>query len=233
MAEVEAEAAARGMDTYTDQFGNVVTRSDAPITSRGFTYDIDTVTAGTTPTVSTTPSPTETARSIAATEQQAREVSSGDRDVGGSDFGSKDEADAVASDGWGSDAHFDAIDAQFDANESSGGDGDSGGGSYCCTKMVDHELWKTRREFAMMHKWHREQPQWWRDGYDVWGNIVAETLLKNKTKFWTSVMQSFYDYHVKKKPRTLKSTLADVIIYPGVLAFGLLAKLTGRHINAV
>lgn len=201
----------------------------APISSRGYAYDIDSIMAGvTTPSVA---SPTQTAMSIAATEAEAARVSSGESDLGGSSFGSQGEADAVANDGWGSDAHFDSIDAQFDSNDSSGGS--DSGGSYCCTKMVDHELWKTRREFAMMHKWHRDQPQWWRDGYDVWGNVVAETLLKKKTKFWTSVMQSFYDYHVKKKPRTLKSVLADAIIYPGVVAFGLIAKFTGRHINAV
>lgn len=206
----------------------------APISSRGYAYDIDSILAGTqTPTVSrpSAPSPSQVATSIAQTEQQAREVSSGDRDLGGSDFGSQDEADAVASDGWGSDAHFDAIDAQFDSDDSSGGD--SGGGSYCCTKMVEHDLWKTRREFALMHKWHREQPQWWRDGYDVWGNVIAETLLKRKTKFWTSVMQSFYDHHVKKQPLNFKSALANAIIYPGVIVMGTVAKITGRHINAV
>lgn len=114
--------------------------------------------------------------------------------------------------------------------------GDSGGddsGSYCCTKMVDHELWRTRREFAMMHKWHREQPQWWRDGYDVWGNVVAETLLAKKTKFWTSVMQSFYDHHVKKQPLTFKSALANAIIYPGVFVVGMVAKLNGRHVHEI
>ena len=230
----DAEAGARLGEpgTYVDAFGNVT--STGPVRAGGFTYDMDTLLAGTqTPsvTVTRTPDPSVTLTSIRETEQQAKEVSSGDRDLGGSDFGSQSEADAVANDGWGSDAHFDAIDDQFESNDSSGGDG--GGGSYCCTKMVQHELWTTRREFAMMHKWHREQPQWWRDGYDVWGNVVAETLLKKKTKFWTSVMQSFYDYHVKKKPRTLKSVLADAIIYPGVVAFGLIAKFTGRHINAV
>ena len=45
-----------------------------------------------------------------------------------SSYGSQSEADAVASDGWGSDAHFDAIDAQFDSLPSTSGGG-SGGNS--------------------------------------------------------------------------------------------------------
>ena len=40
-------------------------------------------------------------------------------------YGNAAEAEAVASDGWGSDAHFDSIDDQFDDNDSGG---DSGGG---------------------------------------------------------------------------------------------------------
>lgn len=49
-----------------------------------------------------------------------------------SSYGSQAEADAVASDGWGSDAQFDAIDAQFDSlGSTSGGSGGNydGGGS--------------------------------------------------------------------------------------------------------
>jgi len=230
-----------GTSTFTGSRG--VDPNIGPAGQRSFStgpvagqYSMDTLTASLgTPTVSRPSVQRTTAQSIAETERQAQEVSSGGRDVGGSDFGSQGEADAVASDGWGSDAHFDAIDDQFDANESTsgGGGGDAGGGSYCCTKMVDHELWKTRREFALMHKWHREQPQWWRDGYDVWGNVIAETLLKKNSPFWTSVMQSFYDHHVKKKKHTLKSLLANAIIYPGVITFGYIAKITGRHVNAV
>ena len=234
----DAEAGSRlgPQGQYTDVFGNV--SQTGPISAQGFQYDLDQVLADTaTPTVSTPSTPTakEVADSIAETEKQAKEVSSGNQDLGGSDFGSEGEANAVANSGWGSDDHFDEIDKQFESNTSSGGGGGGGGGggSYCCGKMVQHELWKTRREFALMHKWHREQPQWWRDGYDVWGNLVAETLLKKNTPFWTSVMQSFYEHHVKKKPHTLKSLLANAIIYPGVLVFGYVAKLTGRHVNAV
>jgi len=56
---------------------------------------------------------------------------SGSRGLGySSDYGSSSEAAAVANDGFGSDAHFDAIDAQFNSLGSSGGSGGSSGGNY-------------------------------------------------------------------------------------------------------
>jgi hypothetical protein len=57
------------------------------------------------------------------TENEAKAVSSGDRDLEGSSFASRDEADAVANSGWGSDDHFDAIEASFSSNTSSSGSG--------------------------------------------------------------------------------------------------------------
>jgi hypothetical protein len=57
------------------------------------------------------------------TENEAKAVSSGDRDLEGSSFASRDEADAVANSGWGSDAHFDAIEASFSNNTSSSSSG--------------------------------------------------------------------------------------------------------------
>jgi hypothetical protein len=61
---------------------------------------------------------TPMAASVARTEQEARDVTSGDSGLDGSSFGSQAEAEAVGSSGWGSQAHFDAIDAQFDSLES-------------------------------------------------------------------------------------------------------------------
>lgn len=144
--------------------------------------------------------------------------SDGGSDYDTSSYGSQDEADAVANDGWGSDAHFDAIDDQFDDNTSSGGGG-GGNERWCCSRMVHHELWTVEREFARLSAWSRKQPDWWRSGYNVWGKVVAKHLL-GKQGFWTDVMQAFYDNHVMKKPRTLKSTLADVIIFPGSFICG-------------
>lgn len=141
--------------------------------------------------------------------------------IGGSDFGSSAERDAVADSGWGSDAHFDSIDAQFDANDS--GDSGNDSGRYCCSRMVHHDLWTVEREFARLSAWSRKQPKWWRSGYPVWGKVVAKHLL-GKQGFWTDVMQAFYDNHVMKKPRTLKSTLADVIIFPGSFVCGMIWK---------
>jgi hypothetical protein len=66
------------------------------------------------------------AASIAEAEFEARDVVSGDRDFGGSSFGSRQEAEAVANNGWGSDEHFDAIEAGFDANTDQDGLGREG-----------------------------------------------------------------------------------------------------------
>jgi len=64
-----------------------------------------------------------TAASVAQSEMEARNaVESGD--IQGTSFGSRSEAEAVANDGWGSDAHFDAIDDQFGGlSETRGGGG--------------------------------------------------------------------------------------------------------------
>lgn len=111
--------------------------------------------------------------------------------------------------------------------------GPAGEGTYCCTKMVEHGLWSNKKELAKMHNWHMKQPQWWRDGYDVWGKLLANTLLKTKSKFWTSVMQECYEYHVHNKKLNFKSALGNGIMYSGVFVFGQIANLTGRHLNEV
>ena len=61
------------------------------------------------------------------TENEAKAVSSGDRDIQGSSFASRGEADAVANSGWGSDDHFDAIEASFSNNTSSSSSGSDNG----------------------------------------------------------------------------------------------------------
>ena len=83
-----------------------------------------------------------------------------------------------------------------------------------------------------MHVWHHKQAKWWRAGYSVWGKVVANTLFKKKG-FWTDVMDDFYNYHVKNKPRTLKSTVGDLVIYPGVAVCSLFvheAPTTTRYV---
>ena len=84
-----------------------------------------------------------------------------------------------------------------------------------------------------MHKWHYDQPQWWRDGYDVWGKILADNLLKEKGNVWSKIMNAFYEHRVAKKPATVKSVIADVMVYPAVFAIGMAKKLTGKHIELV
>lgn len=66
------------------------------------------------------------AASVLQTENEARKiVDSDDFSVEGSSFGSYEEAEAVAENGWGSDEHFDAIDAQFDDLPETTGSGSS------------------------------------------------------------------------------------------------------------
>lgn len=117
------------------------------------------------------------------------------------------------------------IAAQDDASfgDSGGGGGGGGGGSsrYCCSRMVHHGLWDVNHEFARLTVWSRKQPRWWRSGYPVWGKIVAKHLL-GKVGFWTDVMQAFYDNKVRNKPRTLKSTLGELVIFPGAFVCGMI-----------
>ena len=67
------------------------------------------------------------AAAMLETENEARKIvdEDDDFDVQGSSFGSYEEAEAVANNGWGSDEHFDAIDKDFDnlpeAKPSTGG----------------------------------------------------------------------------------------------------------------
>jgi hypothetical protein len=89
--------------------------------------------------------------------------------------------------------------------------------------MVHHGIWEKAQQFARLTVWSSKQPDWWRAGYNVWGKVIAKHLL-NKKGFWTDVMQGFYDHHVRKQKRTLKSTLADLIIYPGSFVCGLFSK---------
>ena len=104
-----------------------------------------------------------------------------------------------------------------------GGGGGGGGGRWCCSQMVHHGLWNQSYQFSRLTVWSSKQPNWWRSGYNVWGKVIAKYLL-NKKGFWTEVMQSFYDNHVRKQKRTLKSTIADIIIYPGSFICGLIWK---------
>lgn len=127
--------------------------------------------------------------------------------------------------------------SDFDGNSfdsGSGGSADSGGGgTYCCTAMRKNGDWTSHIKVYRMHKWHFEQPQWWRDGYDVWGKIIANKLITKKGNFWAKCFDAFYDKHIKGGNSTVKSTVAEVIMYPAVFTIGMAKKLTGKHIDFV
>ena len=113
------------------------------------------------------------------------------------------------------------------------GSGSSGGGTYCCTAMRKNGDWTSHIKVYRMHKWHYDQPQWWRDGYDTWGKIIADKLITKKGNFWAKCFDAFYEKHIKGGKSTIKSTIAEVIMYPPVLAIGMAKKLTGKHIELV
>ena len=123
--------------------------------------------------------------------------------------------------------------SDFDGNSSSGGSGGSSSGTYCCTAMRKNGDWTSHIKVYRMHKWHYDQPQWWRDGYDVWGKIIADKLITKKGNFWAKCFDAFYEKHIKGGKSTIKSTIAEVMMYPPVLAIGMVKKLTGKHIELV
>jgi len=114
-----------------------------------------------------------------------------------------------------------------------GSAGGSGGGTYCCTKMRENGDWTSNRRVYKMHKWHFEQSQWWRDGYDVWGKVIANNLLKEGGVFFPSVMNEFYENRVNNGKVTVKSALAHALMYPAIFTIGMIAKVTGKHIHSV
>ena len=120
-------------------------------------------------------------------------------------------------------------------SSSSGGSsaGGSVGGTYCCTKMRENGKWTSNRRVYKMHKWHFEQPQWWRDGYNVWGKVIADNLLSKDGEFSASVMNDFYEHRVNGGKFTPKAALAHVAMYPAIFAIGMVAKVTGKHITSV
>jgi hypothetical protein len=149
------------------------------------------------------------------------EMGGGYSGVGGGAVGSIDNSMSLA----------DMMSSQESGFSENGGSS-SNDGTYCCSRMVDLNLWSEHKQLARMHVWHHKQAKWWRAGYSVWGKVVANTLFKKKG-FWTDVMDDFYNYHVKNKPRTLKSTVGDLVIYPGVAACSLFvqeAPATTRYV---
>jgi hypothetical protein len=171
-----------------------------------------------------------------AAEQRARQVAS---DPGGWSDSQRSEAaeTGMVSVGGVSVSNDATIAAQNEAmfggdSNNGGGGGGSNDGTYCCSRMVHLGEWTETKELARMHIWHHKQPEWWKAGYSVWGKVVANTLFKKKG-FWTDVMNAFYARHIKNQPRTLKSTIADLVIYPGVFVCSMIwrnAPETTRYV---
>ena len=110
----------------------------------------------------------------------------------------------------------------WDTSDSGGGDS-GGGGTYCCTASVKQKV-MTNKELYALHKWHHNQSDWWINGYDVWGQIIAKNLV-SKYKYFAHLTKAFYDWKINKK-FSWKALQAAVIIYPGVIAVGLFKRGT-------
>lgn len=115
----------------------------------------------------------------------------------------------------------------------SGSSSSDSSGTYCCTAMRKNGDWESHIKVYRMHKWHFDQPQWWRDGYDVWGKIIADKLITKKGNYWSKCFNAFYDKHVRGGKSTIKSAVAEVIMYPAVFTIGMARKLTGKHVELV
>jgi hypothetical protein len=172
----------------------------------------------------------------AAAEQRAQEVASDPGSWSDSQRSEAAETGMVSSGGVSvsNDATIAAQNEAMFGGDSNTSDSNSGSndGTYCCSRMVHLGVWGETKELARMHVWHHAQPKWWIAGYSVWGKIVADTLFRKKG-FWTDVMQAFYEHRIKNKPRTLKSVIADLVIYPGVFVCSMLwrnAPETTRYV---
>lgn len=124
-----------------------------------------------------------------------------------------------------SDLDDDAFWSEFESGTDDGGSDDSSSddGTYCCTAS-----WKRKQmtisEVKELRKWHNEQSQVWRDGYDIWGKWVADNLVA-KSNWSASVVKDIHRAFVKKE-YTAKGLFGIMVIVPGVYITGLYKKVT-------
>jgi gas vesicle protein len=188
-----------------------------------------------TPTTGSSSGTTVTAPTAAEINAQAaaradRQATEGSASIGETSTGGvvRDSSGNAVTDSEGNAIGYGDYYSSSDSDSgSSGGGGSSSSSRYCCSRMVHHGLWDVNHEFARLTVWSRKQPRWWRSGYPVWGKIVAKHLL-GKVGFWTEVMQAFYDNKVRNKPRTWKSTLGELVIFPGAFVCGMIWREVPR-----
>lgn len=120
------------------------------------------------------------------------------------------------------------------ANEGSsggGGNDDGGGGSggddstYCCTASFKRRQMSIT-EVKELRKWHNQQSEVWREGYDIWGKWVADNLVA-KSDWSASVVKDIHRAFVKKD-YTLKGLFGILVITSGVYPTGLYKVISKR-----
>ena len=101
-------------------------------------------------------------------------------------------------------------------SDSSDNDSGSDGGTWCCTAAFKHGM--PIKKIKELRRWHAAQSQLWRRGYDVYGNWIAENLVKG-SPFWSRVTEAGHTAFVERRV-TPMSSLAVLVIAPGSLIVG-------------
>lgn len=83
--------------------------------------------------------------------------------------------------------------------------------SHCCTAAENRGI-MTFTEVKKLRAWHRKQSIIWQEGYDIWGKVIADTLISKSD--WSSRRVVDYYKHKIYGKRSFGSTLADIVIYP-------------------
>ena len=144
--------------------------------------------------------------------------SSGDSYTGGI-HGSNTVGDAT--DGWQpSDLGFGG---GSDNDSGGGGGGSDNDGTWCCTAAFKHGM--PIKKIKELRRWHKQQSQIWQDGYDTYGNWIANNLVKG-SPFWSRVTEAGHTAFVERRV-TPMSCLAVLVIAPGSLIVGTYKYLKG------
>ena len=98
---------------------------------------------------------------------------------------------------------------------------------WCCTAAYKHGM--PIKKIKELRRWHKEQSAIWQDGYDTYGNWIANNLVKG-SPFWSRVTEAGHTAFVERRV-TPMSCLAVLVIAPGSWAVGIYKHLR-RKVNA-
>ena len=105
--------------------------------------------------------------------------------------------------------------------------GSSNDGTWCCTAAYKHGM--PIKKIKELRRWHKEQSAIWQDGYDTYGNWIANNLVKG-SPFWSRVTEAGHTAFVDRRV-TPMSCLAVLVIAPGSWAVGIYKHLRTK-VNA-